>query len=226
VLTVDETSVQNSGHGARRAAVQVRLTTAGGQSGQVHDSPDDGRRRSPDVAALAKRLLEGDRPANEVTPSQFLERIVVALNATREPNEELIRWIGCGELENLIRDHGEELWSGIERFAREDARFRRALRSVWAYDSPEFRRREALLEELGEFRSTWIRFVVQPNDLSGEPGLSWRAIELEGSVSKRELAPLLRSIARWCEREEPDSPGPTDGGSAAGPRAAEPENER
>ncbi len=141
------------------------------------------------------------REPSELSPREFLERIAAVLNSTPDPDEDLIRWIGCGELEELVRDHGNELWPDIERLACTDRRFRRALRSVWAYESPEFQRRDALLRELGEFRTTWVRFVVEPQGLSERPALSWRAVELEGSVSRADLAPLLRSIADWCERE-------------------------
>lgn len=166
------------------------------------NNPGDESSSRLDVAELTERML-GEA---EYSAEDFLERLVVILNSTPEPNDELMSWIGCGDLENLIREDGVELWPQVEQLAREDVRFRRALRSVWAYDSPEFERRQALLEELGEFRTTWVRFVVEPNDLTGNPGFSWRAIELEGSVPKRQLAPLLRSIADWCEREGQELP--------------------
>lgn len=162
---------------------------------------DDGGDRYPEVARRAERLFEDGGPTDGLSPAEFLERIVAVINSTPEPDEELVRWVGCGDLENLVRDDGVELWEQIERLARSDARFRRALSYVWAYDSPEYERRHALLGELGEFRSTWVRFVVEPTDMSDKPGLSWRAIELEGSVTKEQLAPLLRSIADWCDRD-------------------------
>ncbi|HUQ63085.1 MAG TPA: hypothetical protein VM121_04985 [Acidimicrobiales bacterium] len=165
------------------------------------DGPEDDRDSYREVARRAQQLLKAGGPTDGLPPAEFLERIVAVINSTPEPDEELVGWVGCGDLENLVRDHGVELWEQIERLARSDARFRRALRSVWAYDSPEYERRSALLGELGEFRTTWIRFVVEPTDLSDKPGLSWRAIELEGSVSKQQLAPLLRSIAEWFERD-------------------------
>jgi hypothetical protein len=161
------------------------------------NSPHEESTPRLDVAALTERMLGDD----EYSADDLLERLVAILNATPEPNEELISWIGCGDLENLIREDGVDLWPRIEQLARVDVRFRRALRSVWAYDSPEFDRRQALLEELGEYWTTWVRFVVEPTDLTPNWGFSWRAIELEGSVPKRQLAPLLRSIADWCERE-------------------------
>jgi len=169
------------------------------------ERPHDESSESLDVAALTDRMLREGGPPHKLSADEFLTRIVAIVNATAEPNEDLLSWVGCGELENLIRNAGEELWPRIEKLARKDVRFRRALRSVWAYDSPEFDRRQALLADLGEFRTTWVRFVVEPTDLSESPGLSWRAVELEGSVSRRQLAPLLRSIADWCERDETPS---------------------
>jgi hypothetical protein len=72
----------------------------------------------------------------------------------------------------------------------------------WAYDSPEFERRKRLLEELGEFRRVSIRFVVESDDFSDDSPLSWRAVELEGGVPARRLAPLLaRSPIGLSENE-------------------------
>lgn len=94
--------------------------------------------------------------------------------------------------------------------------FRRALRSVWAYDSPMEDARDALLGELGEWRTTWVRFVVEPKLLGQPDPLSWRAIELEGSVTPKQLAPLLRSMADWAEQQpDPDDPAGADDGVEA-----------
>lgn len=131
----------------------------------------------------------------------ILDELVARLDATQEPNADLSSEIGCGDLEELIRSNGVRLWPRIERLARANVRFRRALRSVWAYDSPEFERRERLLEELGEFKRVSIRFVVEPDEFGDDSPLSWRAVEVEGGVPARRLAPILRSIADWAERE-------------------------
>jgi hypothetical protein len=59
--------------------------------------------------------------------------------------------VGCGPLESLLHQgHGDLLWPEIERLARSDELFRRALENVWAYDSPEYERRERLLAELSD----------------------------------------------------------------------------
>jgi hypothetical protein len=82
-------------------------------------------------------------------PAQTLEDIIAELHSRPDPDEEFISMIGIGPLESLLhQSHGEALWPEIERLVRRDVLFRRALRSVRAYDSPEFDRRTALLEEL------------------------------------------------------------------------------
>jgi hypothetical protein len=79
-----------------------------------------------------------------------LDEILALLHSTEDSDPELILDVGCGVLESLLFEHEEELWPRIERLARDDVRFREALAAVWAYDSPAFERREALLAELGE----------------------------------------------------------------------------
>lgn len=145
-----------------------------------------------------------DMVLGRVSPDDALTRIVDALHASAEPDEELIGEQGAGPLESLLREHERELWPHVERLARDDIRFRRALAYAWAYDSSCFERRHALLEELGEFRTTWIRFVVQRSGLGDGEELSWRAVELEGGVDNARLAGLLRGIADWLERERPN----------------------
>jgi hypothetical protein len=115
---------------------------------------------------------------------------------------DLCRDVGGGDLESLLVRHEEELWPQIEELARSDVRFRRALSSVWAYDSPVFERRTVLLEELGEARTVAVRFVVEPRDFSDEPPLEWRAVDIEGRVSGHRLAEVLRGIADWLEQRE------------------------
>ena len=136
-----------------------------------------------------------------VRPEDVLAELVDRLHATEEPDFEVISDVGCGELENLIRGHGVELWPEVERLARADPVFRRALRSVWAYDSPEFERRDQLLGELGEHWPVLVRFVVQPDDFLPEPRVSWRAVQIEGEPPAGQLGRLLREIADWYERD-------------------------
>lgn len=135
-----------------------------------------------------------------MTPLEALNELVKRLNATPEPDDELIGLIGAGELEELIRAHGNKLWPDIERLARKDVRFRRALASVWAYDSKEYERRTQLLFELGEHRRVTVRFVVQAEDFAAPPRVSWRAVEIEGAPEGGQLSRLLREIADWYER--------------------------
>ncbi len=84
-------------------------------------------------------------------PLQTLLDLVVELHSETDPNEDFVESMGIGPLESLLhRNLGDDLWPHIERLARTDPLFRRALSYCWAYDSPEFDRRVHLLEELGE----------------------------------------------------------------------------
>jgi len=105
------------------------------------NEPDHPRSGGPDrfLAALWSETR---------TPEQLLGGLVELLHSTPEIDEDLCREVGVGNLESLLRDHEVELWPKVEALAREDVRFRIALSSVWAYDSPAFARREALLREL------------------------------------------------------------------------------
>ena len=73
--------------------------------------------------------------------------------------------------------------------------FRRALAAVWAFDSPRYRDREALLEELGEFRKVTLRIVVEPRTFNPADGVEWRSFNVEGLREQPHLAGLLRGIA-------------------------------
>jgi hypothetical protein len=136
-----------------------------------------------------------------VTGADHLRSIVERLHSTPDPDPEVVVEVGVGDLENLVRDHGDELWPEIERLARSDPRFRRALACVWAYDSPEYDRRKALLAELGEHGTVTLRFVIQPQDFSSVPRLSWRAVEIENEPPGGQLSRLLREIADWYDSE-------------------------
>lgn len=142
-----------------------------------------------------------------VNADEFLESLVQKLHSTSDPEPDLIAEVGCGDLENLIREDGETLWPRIEQLARTDERFRRALSSVWAYDSPEYERRTTLLRELGETRLVRVSFVVEPEDFTPVPRVGWRAVKIEGEPPGRQLGRLLREVADWYEREQsPDNP--------------------
>ncbi|HEY7136563.1 MAG TPA: hypothetical protein VIB48_16035 [Acidimicrobiia bacterium] len=145
--------------------------------------------------------------AGRISPDAALDSIVDSLHSTPEPDEELIDELGVGPLESLLRAHEQELWPRVERLARDDIRFRRALRGVWAYDSPYFERRDALLEELGESEATCVRFVVERSGFGQAEELDWRAVEVEGTVDDVQLATLFRDIADWLERERPHDTG-------------------
>jgi catechol 2,3-dioxygenase-like lactoylglutathione lyase family enzyme len=136
-----------------------------------------------------------------VTLEEDLEELVAELHVTPEPDVDLILDVGCGDLENLLRDHEVELWPRIEALARADVRFRRALASVWAYESPALKQRAALLAELGETTEITVGFTVAPNDFSDDPPLSWRAYKSDATVPKARLATVLRSIATWLDAD-------------------------
>src|SRR5437660_8833390 len=93
------------------------------QAGSVPDS--DPSADAADVHPfLADLFLEGDDPA------ALLARLVARLHETVEPDPVLCGDIGAGNLESLLARHESALWPEIDRLARSDVRFRRALRSV------------------------------------------------------------------------------------------------
>ncbi|MEA2901504.1 MAG: hypothetical protein QOH36_1391 [Actinomycetota bacterium] len=143
-------------------------------------------------------------------PAALLAEAVAILDSTPEPDVDLIGSVGAGALETLVRNHGTELWEEIERLARDNVRFRRALRSVWAYDSPEYERRSQLLEELGEFWPVELSFIVEPYDLPGGTRLEWRARQVRGAITPNELARILREIADNVERTRPEAAEPSE----------------
>jgi hypothetical protein len=86
--------------------------------------------------------------SGSATPEELLFRMVFRLNSTPVLDDELCGRIGAGNLESLLREHEAQLWPEVERLARADLRFRRALGYVWASDSPMYERRRDLLREL------------------------------------------------------------------------------
>ena len=137
--------------------------------------------------------------AGRSTPVQVLDELVAVLHSTAEPDPQLIGQVGLGPLESLLLQHEEELWPSLERLARNDERFRRALAAVWAYDSPAFDRREVLLKELGEFQDVTVTFVVQREDFGQPPLVSHRAVNIEGEIPGGQLPRILREIADRLE---------------------------
>lgn len=136
------------------------------------------------------------------TPAELLAWIVDVLRSTPEPNERLCGEIGVGNLESLLMRYEEELWPQIEQLARTDIRFRRALRSVWAFGSPAFERRQALMMELGESVAMTVGFVAEPEGFGDDPPMSWRALEVTGTIPRHRLAECLRSIADHLAADE------------------------
>jgi hypothetical protein len=62
-------------------------------------------------------------------------------------DERLLDLVGAGDLESLIEGHGEVFIDRIEVQGRASQRFRRALRGVWATESPVRARIDALVTE-------------------------------------------------------------------------------
>lgn len=86
--------------------------------------------------------------ARTSTPDEILDHIVRRLHEPAQLDEDLCVLIGCGELENLISAHEDEIWLRVVEQATIDLRFRRVLSHSWAYDSPHWDERVALLAEL------------------------------------------------------------------------------
>lgn len=170
----------------------------------MSDEEDQAQRERPERPIVLNLWL------GRTSPTEALAEIVAVLHSTVDADPDLCAEVGCGDLEEVLRDNETALWAEVERLARTDARFRRALSSVWAYDSPEFERRTALLAELGEHREITVRFTVEPDDFSHDPPLSWRAFEAEGSITNRRLAEALRGVADWLDGQEPDAEAGAD----------------
>jgi hypothetical protein len=134
------------------------------------------------------------------TPGDVLDGLVRQLHETSEPDEERCGDIGVGPLENLLRHHELELWDEVERLARSDARFLRALAYVWAYSSPAFARRDALLTDLGEQWPESLEFVAIRRGFGSNERTDTRAIRHSGVLSEQAFAEVLRGIAESLER--------------------------
>jgi len=76
---------------------------------------------------VSQRVIDG------VDASRGAHLIEAMLAAARD--EEDLKAIGIGPLENLLRDHGDTLASWVETKGRSYARFRFALASCWPFES-------------------------------------------------------------------------------------------
>jgi hypothetical protein len=87
---------------------------------------------------------------SDSSPTDALAEIVDDIHRHAD-DAEYIERVGVGPLESLFHQgYGEELWPEVERLARSDVLFRRALNQVWAYSSAEYARRQALLQEFAD----------------------------------------------------------------------------
>jgi hypothetical protein len=98
--------------------------------------------------------LKGPRPLDieaiaDDDPHATLAQVVEELHGDLDADG--VMMVGVGPLESLLHQgHGEELWPELARLIRTDKIFRQALRATWAYSSPEYERREALLAAFAE----------------------------------------------------------------------------
>ena len=56
----------------------------------------------------------------------------------------------------------------------------------------------------GESAEVTVRFVVEPDGFDDPPRLDWRAVEIDGEPSGKQLGRLLREIADWYDRNPDD----------------------
>jgi hypothetical protein len=169
----------------RKERFNSRLKDAGRRAENDSVPTDDG------LDALGRAVLY-----RRISPDDALREIVSALHSTEAPDFDLITRIGVGPLETLFHQGFEQaLWPEVERLAREDERFRRALGTVWGFSSPMFGQREALLRELGEYRTVTVRFTVEPRTFEETDGYQWRRVEVDGISERPHLGRILRDIA-------------------------------
>ena len=132
------------------------------------------------------------------TPQVWLEEIVRSLHALETPRD--VSKMGAGELEDLLQDYEDQLWPEVVRLAENDTTFRHALAAVWAYQSPRFPDRVALLTGLGTFRKVHVEFIIFSSaDEDDGGGSGWGDLVVEGNVSHMQLSAVLRRIANRLE---------------------------
>lgn len=74
--------------------------------------------------------------------------VILAL-VERAPNHAALGFVAAGELEDLVRLHGERFGERLVERARSDNRFREALRGVWGWDDVSEPLRRRLFELIG-----------------------------------------------------------------------------
>ena len=158
---------------ATRTTILTYLTRGGPSDGCQPGGASGGRPRLAGTniqstvrltRASVATTSPGTRHHVPMGPADALNDLVDRLHASEEPDFDLIAEIGCGDLENLVRGHGDELWPEISGWLG-----RSGLPSCpplrMGVDSPEYARRDQLLREFGEHWPVTVRFVVQPEDL-------------------------------------------------------------
>ena len=83
-------------------------------------------------SSLARRVQRAyDRVSNSVEVGGTEALDLVEALITSAPDADAAAVVGAGPLEELVHDHGAALVDEIERRARQDPAFAKALRSVW-----------------------------------------------------------------------------------------------
>src|SRR3954470_17244582 len=121
------------------------------QQGTREQRVDLERVESP-LAQRAQLAYDHVQSCVEVGGTEALD-LVEALIASA-PDSDAVAVVSAGPLEELVYDHGAALVDGIERRARQDPAFGKALRSVWLDNGALPPEVEARLRE-------WVR-VLKP----------------------------------------------------------------
>ena len=97
-----------------------------------------------------------DRPADRLFKMIVLDphrvdqawALVLAL-VERAPDDEALAFVAAGPLEDIVRRHGDEFADRIVDRARQDSKFRSALKGVWGWDEVSATLRSRVFAVLG-----------------------------------------------------------------------------
>lgn len=136
-----------------------------------------------------RKALEGGSPASAWAGVRAIDEfilgggptaceVVAALVGGAKDDDE-VALVGAGPLEDLLHTHGEALVDDVDRFARQDSRFRRALSAVWLGN--------------GLSDATTERLARLGGSLSSEPG----AVTAESGGRRRQNKGTLAGGYGW-----------------------------
>lgn len=97
--------------------------------GRLSSGSREERKRLETDAIFAWAGWDGVDDRIERGGVEALDLILALLEGA--PDDDACLAVGAGPLQNLLHDHGNELIDQIERVARREPRFRRALTGVW-----------------------------------------------------------------------------------------------